>query len=208
VGAAPPLLIDPDERLERLAAAGVEVTVVQHFDEALRQTTYQSFVARIARRVDLAGFLMTPDAAFGHERGGTPLTLSELGRTRGFVVEVVPVLAGEGGPIRSSEIRMAIADGDLPRAAALLGREVAVVGRADGSDPQGTNVGFELPVALPPDGSWRVLVELSGEPAPLRRRLLLAGGQARLEPAVTAASGSRLRIRLPSEATPATIRRS
>ena len=33
VGNAPPLLIDPAERLERLAAAGVAVTVVQHFDD-------------------------------------------------------------------------------------------------------------------------------------------------------------------------------
>ena len=33
-GSAPPLLIDPDERLERLDAAGVAVTVVQHFDDA------------------------------------------------------------------------------------------------------------------------------------------------------------------------------
>ena len=30
--AAPPILCDPDERLVRLAAAGVEVTIVQHFD--------------------------------------------------------------------------------------------------------------------------------------------------------------------------------
>jgi hypothetical protein len=40
-GLAPPLLCDPDERLVRLQAAGVEVTVVQHFDHALgsRPTT-------------------------------------------------------------------------------------------------------------------------------------------------------------------------
>ncbi len=30
MGKAPPLLLDPGERLERLEAAGVEVTVVQH----------------------------------------------------------------------------------------------------------------------------------------------------------------------------------
>jgi riboflavin kinase/FMN adenylyltransferase len=35
-GQAPPLLCDPGERLERLVAAGVAVTVVQHFDQALR----------------------------------------------------------------------------------------------------------------------------------------------------------------------------
>ena len=71
-GKAPPLLIDPDERLERLAAAGVAVTVVQHFDDDLRHTTYDAFVDRIRSRAELRGFLMTPDAAFGFERRGTP----------------------------------------------------------------------------------------------------------------------------------------
>ena len=209
VGAAPPLLIDPDERLERLAEAGVEVTVVQTFDDALRNTTYQDFVGRIARRVDLAGFLMTPDAAFGHQRAGTPETLAELGRAMGFDLEVVPVLTGDHGPIRSSEIRSAIAAGDLARAAALLGREVALVGHpGPGSDSKGTTLSFDLPVALPPDGMLRVVVEVAGEPIPLRRRLLVSGRSLRLEPAVESGPGARIRVRLPSEASPATIRQS
>jgi len=70
-GSAPPLLIHPAERLERLAAAGVEVTVVQHFDEAVRHTPYDAFVATIQRGTRLAGLLMTPDAAFGFERRWT-----------------------------------------------------------------------------------------------------------------------------------------
>ena len=79
MGTAPPLLLDPGERLERLEAAGVAVTVVQPFDEAVRQTPYDAFVERIRARVALSGFLMTPDAAFGFERRGTPATLAELG---------------------------------------------------------------------------------------------------------------------------------
>ena len=71
-GAAPPLLCDPAERLERLAAAGVEVTVIETFDRALRETPYDAWVGRIADRVELAGFLMTPESAFGYERRGTP----------------------------------------------------------------------------------------------------------------------------------------
>ncbi len=209
VGSAPPLLVDPVERLERLAAAGVEVTVVQHFDEALRTTTYHDFVRRIASRVDLAGFLMTPDAAFGHQRAGTPATLSELGRSLHFDVEVVPVLTGDDGPIRSSEIRAAIARGDLARAAAMLGRDVAIVGRSgEAIHARTTNLAFELPVALPPDGAWRVLVELAGEAIPVRRRLLVDVPRVRLEPAVDVLPGSRLRVRLPSETSPDTIRRS
>ena len=64
-GVAPPLLLHPAERLERLAEAGVQVTVVQHFDETVRRTAYDDFIGMISSRVDLAGFLMTPDAAFG-----------------------------------------------------------------------------------------------------------------------------------------------
>ena len=51
MGTAPPLLLDPDERLERLEAAGVAVTVVQHFDDALRHTPYDAFVERIRARM-------------------------------------------------------------------------------------------------------------------------------------------------------------
>src|SRR4029077_10389066 len=64
-GAAPPLLCDPEERLERLAAAGIEVTVIETFDRALRETPYDAWIRRIADRVELAGFLMTPESAFG-----------------------------------------------------------------------------------------------------------------------------------------------
>jgi riboflavin kinase/FMN adenylyltransferase len=161
VGAAPPLLCDPAERLERLAAAGVQLTVVQDFDEALRQTEYDAFVVSIADRAELAGFLMTPDAAFGHERRGTPAALADVGHRLGFEVAVVPPFELDGRPVRSSDIRSAIAAGDLATAARLLGRPVAVVGEAVPT-PDGARVAFELPVALPAAGSYTVRVEASG----------------------------------------------
>ena len=168
VGAAPPLLCDPDERLARLAAAGVGVTVVQHFDDALRATTYEAFVTAIRSRVDLAGFLMTPDAAFGHQRRGTPETLAELGREVGFEVVVVPPYELDERPVRSGTIRVDIAAGDLNGARRLLGRTVAAVGEVIGpqvgsGDPaaslDGIRLRFPIPVALPPEGGYRVTVE-------------------------------------------------
>jgi riboflavin kinase / FMN adenylyltransferase len=164
VGAAPPLLCDPAERLERLAAAGIQVTVVQHFDEALRMTPYDAFILRIRARTELAGFLMTPDAAFGHERQGTPAAVAKLGQEVGFDVEVVPPFTLDGRPVRSSDIRTAIAAGDLSEARALLGRGVAIVGDATSGGPgegQGT-VRFALPVALPPAGRYPVTVAVTG----------------------------------------------
>ena len=149
-GSAPPLLIHPDERLERLAAAGVRVTVVQHFDEAVRHTPYDAFIGRIQAATSLAGLLMTPDAAFGFERRGTPDALAALGRERGFDVVVVPPFSLDGRAVRSSEVRTAIAAGDVATAAAMLGRPVTVRGEVrDGS------LEFDWPLALPRDGTYR-----------------------------------------------------
>ena len=158
VGAAPPLLCDPAERLERLAAAGVGVTIVVHFDDALRRTEYDAFVRSIAERTAIDGFLMTPDAAFGHERRGTPSSLSELGRRMGFDVVVVPPFELDGGPVRSTDIRRAIEAGDLATATRLLGRRLAVIGVAALEDGRSL-VTFELPVALPASGTYAVRIQ-------------------------------------------------
>ena len=130
-GHAPPLLLDPAERLERLADAGVAVTVVQPFDAALRETPYDAFVERIRARLELRGFLMTPDSAFGYERRGTPDALAALGRRDGFDVVVVEPFTLDGRPVRSAEIRAAVAAGDLAEAAALLGRPVTLTGAVE-----------------------------------------------------------------------------
>jgi riboflavin kinase/FMN adenylyltransferase len=158
-GAAPPLLCDADERLERLAAAGVEVTVVQHFDVALRMTEFDEFIRRIADRSRLAGFLMTPDSAFGHERRGTPQAVAALGAGMGYEVEVIPALELDGRPVRSGEIRADIAAGDLAGAARLLGRPYAVVGEGRPASDDDVRLVFPMPVALPPAGEYPARIE-------------------------------------------------
>jgi len=161
-GQAPPLLCDPAERLALLEAAGVEVTVVVHFDQRLRETPYDAFVGQVEARVPVAGFLMTPDAAFGYQRAGTPGALAALGRERGFEVVVVPPFELDGHPVRSSEVRAALGAGDLALATRLLGRPHVVTGTTTDATGEGSVIAFELPVALPPDGEWPVEVEADG----------------------------------------------
>lgn len=173
-GTAPALLLDPQERLERLEAAGVTVTVVQHFDDALRRTPYDAFVERIRSRLTLTGVLMTPDAAFGFERRGTPLTLAALGDRDGFEVVVVPPFTIDGHEVRSSEIRAAIVAGDLEGASRLLGRPVTITGSIGHQVDGSARLEFSLPVALPPDGEYDVRV------GGARHALRIAGGDAYL----------------------------
>jgi riboflavin kinase/FMN adenylyltransferase len=176
-GAAPPLLCDPDERLARLEAARVAVTVVQTFDVALRETPYDTFVRRIAGRVDLAGFLMTPESAFGYQRAGTPETVAALGRELGYDVVVVPSFTLDGRPVSSSEIRRAIEAGDLAAAERLLGRPYSVVGAARAAPAPGEiGLALAMPVALPPDGEYPARVVVARGPAVEGRALVLDGG--------------------------------
>lgn len=149
LGQAPPLLMDPGDRLVRLEALGIDVVVIEHFDDALRRTAYDAFVAGIEARCVLAGFVMTPDAAFGHGRAGTPAALAELGRREGFEVILVPPFTLGGREVRSSEIRTAIATGDLAEAERLLGRPYGVRGAV-----RAGVLTFAMPVALPPGGAY------------------------------------------------------
>ncbi len=186
-GRAPTLLCDPEERLVRLGAAGVEVVVVHPFDERLRMTPYEGFVHMISDRTAVAGFLMTPDAAFGNERRGTPDALQELGTREGFDVVVIPPLEIGGRPVRSQEIRADVASGDLRAAASLLGRSFAVVGNRVGGpgDPGdgAARITFSLPVALPPDGHYRVTVEAAWRPGePTHPRVVGATAVVRGQP--------------------------
>jgi riboflavin kinase/FMN adenylyltransferase len=154
IGTAPPLLIHPDERVDRLAAAGVEVTVVQHFDDAVRHITYDDFLGSIRARTELAGLLMTPDAAFGYQRAGTPDAVRRLGVRDGFDLVVVDPFTMDGVPVKSTEIRLAIERGDLARAERLLGRPVALRGEArDGV------LAFDWPMALPPAGDYAARID-------------------------------------------------
>ena len=219
-GHAPPLLCDPGERLVRLAAAGVDVVVVQHFDEALRHTPYDAFVERIRARVALAGFLMTPDAAFGYERRGTPAALAELGARDGFDVVVIPPFELDGRPVRSSEIRALIAAGDLATARRLLGRSVAVTAIREPRPDGGSHLRLPVPFALPPSGRYDGTVEpwlgLEGDGRGWRRRrvvevrdgIVAVGGEFPADPGESVrVSLHRWRpVRLPHRGDPVTIR--
>jgi len=201
-GAAPPLLCDPEERLERLADAGVAVTVIETFDRALRETPYDAWVGRIADRVELAGFLMTPESAFGYNRGGTPDTVAALGRQRGFEVVVVPQFTLDGEPVRSSDVRAAIAAGDLATAERLLGRRVSLVGTVERARREATELGFSMPVALPAPGRYEAAVRTPAG-AVRHREVAVDESGVRLAPGVPSLTGARVVVELLRPARPA-----
>ncbi len=118
---APPLLTGLDQKLELLAATGVDATGVIHFDRAQAGEAPESFVKRV-----LVGCLATrmvvvgDDFHFGRNRTGNVALLNELGREFDYDVEPVPLVQRADGieePVSSTVIRRALHGGDVERAA-------------------------------------------------------------------------------------------
>ena len=70
-------------------------------------------------------------------------TLVEAGKRLGFgVTTVAPVKAADGAIHSATAIRQLVADGDLRRAAVLLGRPFEIDGHVVGGDQRGRTLGF------------------------------------------------------------------
>jgi riboflavin kinase/FMN adenylyltransferase len=166
---APPLLTPGVERLEVLAETGLDYVAVVPFTRRFAQLEADQFVDLVLRgRMRMRELLIGHDHGFGRGRAGDVEVLRALGADRGFRVDVVdPVSDGDGRPISSTEIRRAVAGGDLPRAARGLGRPYAASGRVVRGEQRGRLLGFptlnvELPSPrklLPPEGVYAVRVQ-------------------------------------------------
>jgi riboflavin kinase/FMN adenylyltransferase len=167
--AAPRLLTVGDERLEILAESGIEYLAVLPFTPALSRYTAAQFVDEVLiKRFHVRQLVIGHDHGFGRGREGTADVLRELGKSRGFGVEVVrPVTTPQQLVISSTLIRRAVAGGDLATAAAGLGRRYSVSGVVTQGDRRGRLLGF--PTAnisppdprklLPPEGVYAVVVQ-------------------------------------------------
>ncbi|CAN5833993.1 bifunctional riboflavin kinase/FAD synthetase [soil metagenome] len=169
-GRAPELIMDPDERLERLADAGVGITVVQRFDEAFRRTSAQAFLEQLGAGRTLAGLVMTSESAFGRDRAGTLQVVREMSAREGWEVVEAPTFELRGGRVSSARIRELVRSGRLAAARVLMGRDYGIVGGVVHGDGRGRELGFptanlyfHAPVCLPPDGILAARASWGGE---------------------------------------------
>jgi riboflavin kinase/FMN adenylyltransferase len=166
--AAPLLLTSGAERREVLAQTGLDYAVFLRFDRELAAYSPERFVREVLiGRCGMKELVIGHDHGFGRGRSGDVETLTRLGATDGFVVDVVGPVESGGHPVSSTAIRRAIAGGDLRTAAGLLGRPYTVSGRVVKGAGRGRTLGVptlnlgEVPERklLPPDGVYAARVE-------------------------------------------------
>ncbi len=162
---APKLLTDLDQKLELLAATGLDATIVVHFDEAQSREEPAHFVRRVLIDcLETSIVVVGEDFHFGRGREGNVELLRKLGVEGNFEVhplELVQRTDGVDESISSTAIRRALAGGQVELAADLLGRPFEARGVVVVGDQRGRLLGFptanvEVPnaVCVPADGVY------------------------------------------------------
>jgi len=156
------------ERLEGLKRAGMDATLLLHFNPVLAAWPAEKFIRRLHESLHFKHIHTGYDFAFGHDRRGDSEVLRQLGEELEFTVSVAEAFEMRGAVVSSSRIRSAIEAADFSLAEALLGHPYSISGHVGKGDARGRKLGFPTAnldvrdLAHPPIGIYAVRAE-SGE---------------------------------------------
>jgi len=140
---APTRLTSMREKLELLAAFGVERTHICRFNYRFAQTTAEDFIEQIVVRGLGARWVQVgDDFRFGARRAGSVVMLKQAAPHYGFEVAALSSVLLDGERVSSTALRQALAAGELDRARRLAGRPYSITGRVVRGDGLGRKLGF------------------------------------------------------------------
>ncbi|WP_048770475.1 bifunctional riboflavin kinase/FAD synthetase [Cellulomonas flavigena] len=157
-------LISPlRDRLDAMAAAGLDATLVAHYDASVYSLDADEFVDEyLVGRCGAREVVVGEDFRFGRANAGTIDTLRALGRSYGFdVITVTDIEAPEGRRWSSSWVRELLAAGDVSGAARVLGHLHRIRGSVCHGFKRGRALGFptanlseDVEGVIPADGVY------------------------------------------------------
>jgi riboflavin kinase/FMN adenylyltransferase len=141
---APPFrLMNAEAKAHRLETLGVERLYELRFNEKLASLTAEEFCEKIlADQLGLKHITVGADFCFGKGRKGDTALLKRLGPGLGFGVTVAPLVAPEGTPVSSTQIRTALSEGRPGDAARMLGHLHRIEGEVIRGDQRGRELGY------------------------------------------------------------------
>ena len=141
--AAPVRIANLRDKLEALAALGIDRVCVAHFNHTLAATSPKDFVEQIlSKGLHTRRLLIGDDFRFGARRGGDLALLRAMGPALGMEVSAMPTVLEQGMRISSSLVREALAEADFERVTHLLGRSYQLSGRVIHGRKLGRELGF------------------------------------------------------------------
>lgn len=135
-------LTSPEERAVLLGKLGVDIVIIQRFDRQLADTSARDFVIQLKEQLGLKQMLVGHDFTLGRGREGNIATLEQLGKELDFQVIANPPVLLDEQVISSSQIRAALAAGNVTQAHRLLGRPYRISGEVVPGDGRGRTIGI------------------------------------------------------------------
>ena len=136
-------LTDESGKLRLLAGTGLAGAVVMTFDQRRAGTTAQDFIHHdLIERLGISGIAVGYDFHFGKGRVGSPSLLVGEAPRLGIEVDVQPHVDIAERPVSSSAIRMALAEGQIEDATAMLGGPWFIHGEVIHGEKRGRDLGY------------------------------------------------------------------
>ena len=167
---APPLLMTIEQKLDCMAAAGMDGAAVVRFTRELSLWDPELFVRRVlVEWLGVAEVWVGANFLFGHDRSGNFSLLRSLGARHGFRVENITPVRYKEFVVSSTRIRRLVGNGEVDEAGALLGHHYYIDGEVVRGAGRGQAHG--VPTAnlrtdneiIPPDGVYATTVTLDGD---------------------------------------------
>src|ERR1700674_4601793 len=166
---APPLLMTTPQKLEAIAAAGLQGAAIVRFTLELSRWDPETFVrAALVDWLRVAEVWVGANFLFGHDRAGNFSLLRALGVQHGFKAEKIDPVRYKDFVVSSTRIRRLISEARVDEAAALLGHPYCIDGLVVRGDQRGRTIGF--PTAnlctenelVPPHGVYATTAIIDG----------------------------------------------
>lgn len=135
-------LMSNEERLEMLAATGVDAVVALPFTRDFAASSPEEFLARTFGSGVPAHLHVGFDFHFGAKAAGSVTELVAWADKHGMQVHAHDLKSEDGAPITATRIRLLLADGDIKEANRLLGRPYFMTGIVSPGRGEGADMGI------------------------------------------------------------------
>lgn len=169
---APKILYTIEERVESLKECGIDHLIVIPFTKEFAEISSEEFVKKIlVEAIGTKRLIIGYDHRFGRNREGSFEYLQQNSNKYGFVVEEISRQDIDHLTVSSSNIRKALAEGDMDTANEQLGKPFSVSGEVIRGKQLGRTIGY--PTAniqlgdedkiIPRDGVYAVFTIVEGQ---------------------------------------------
>ena len=165
------LLTTLQEKRERCLACGVDRFEILPFTRAFSRLSAETFIRDyLVGRFGVTALILGYDHRLGHDDFDTPEQMAEVVAHCGVTPVRVPAVAVGSGAVSSTQIRDALAAGDVTRAEAMLGYRYGLCGVVVAGNRLGRTIGFptanmqlyEPLKQIPANGVYAVWVDVLG----------------------------------------------